>query len=196
MVHLPTETRRVQIAEAAIRILALEGARKLTAQRLAAEIGVTAGALFRHFRNMDQILDAVVDRVEEVLFAGVAVDIPDPLARLGAFFERRACAILDQPQLSRILLSDHLAQAAGARRAQRIEGFKLRTRQFVVDCLREAKRNGTLAPGVSPETGAVLVVGAVLALSQIARDGRSKTRTRKLTHDAWRALEQLFVSRP
>ncbi len=43
------EERRVEIADAALRLIATEGIASLTVATLANELGLTGGALYRHF---------------------------------------------------------------------------------------------------------------------------------------------------
>lgn len=61
--HMPF----IQITHAATNIYAAEGPKGLTMRRVAAAIGVTAAALYRHFRNKDALLDAVADAAEKQL---------------------------------------------------------------------------------------------------------------------------------
>jgi TetR/AcrR family tetracycline transcriptional repressor len=60
-------TREVIVDRALARAVA-DGLESLSTRGLAAELGVTAMALYRHVRNKDEILDAVVDALlEDVL---------------------------------------------------------------------------------------------------------------------------------
>ena len=49
--RLNTETRQKQIKKAVLEIISTEGIRKLSTRKLASKIGVTEGALFRHFSS-------------------------------------------------------------------------------------------------------------------------------------------------
>ncbi len=182
--------RQTQIVEAAMRIIATKGSRRFTAQLLAADIGITAGAIYRHFDSMEAVVDAVVERVGAMLFEDFPPVALDPIERLGLFFRRRTRTILVNPHLSRMLLSDHLAQAAGDAQAKRLEEFKRRSRAFVVGCLREAEQDGALAAGISAEAGTVIVLGSILALSHAGARVASETRIERLSEAVWAALER------
>jgi AcrR family transcriptional regulator len=184
------DTRRAEIADAAMRVLVAQGARGFTAKAIADEVGVTDGALFRHFHSMGAIVEAVIDRMETALFSALPPPHDDPLDRLRAFFDRRVGTILAQPQLSRLLFSDHLTQLGGARCATRIEEFKSRSQRFVLDCLREAETARMLAAGLRPESASVLVLGAVLGIGHGgARLGAARLQ-RKLADEVWNVLER------
>jgi AcrR family transcriptional regulator len=159
------EARRREIADAALRVIAAEGLGHFTALAIAREVGLTDGALFRHFPTKEAIVDAAIDRVEELLFEGFPPTAGDPIDRLRAFFSRRVEVIREHPAISRLVASDELARAGSARGVARIASFRRRSTGFVSACLREAEGGGLLAPGVGAEEGAVVVIGALLALA-------------------------------
>ena len=182
--------RQAEIVEAATRLLATKGARRFTVQLLADEIGVTGGAIYRHFEGMDEVMSAVVERIGAVLFEGFPPAAEDPLERLRLFFHQRTSSVLAHPHISRLLLSDHLAQAAGKGQVARLEEFKQRSRTFVRDCLQEAERNGLLTSGMSAEAGAVVVLGSILALAHTRVSGGSTLD--RLSEEVWSGLERML----
>jgi AcrR family transcriptional regulator len=184
--------RQDQIVDAALRIISTKGSRRFTADLLATEVGLTGGALYRHFAGMDQVVDAIVDRVGGILFEGFPPEATDPLERLKLFFYRRARAILGNPHVSRLLLSDHLAQAGGSAQSRRLDEFKRRSRAFVVACLEEASAAGTLVDGMSTDAGAVVVLGSILALSHAAQRGSNGGESERLFDEVWSGIERML----
>mgnify|MGYP002387244853 FL=1 len=168
-----------------MRVIAAQGARRFTARALAREVGISDGAVFRHFPSMEAVVTAVVERMEAVLFADVPPVQPDPVERLGAFFRARVAALAAHPHLARLLFSDQLAQLGGPEQARRIEEFKGRTRRFIAACLAEAKEKGLLAEGLGPREGTVIVQGAVFVLGHGGGVERNTTAV-------WGALESLL----
>ena len=187
--------RQREIVEAATRLLATGGARRFTAQLLAAEVGVTGGAIYRHFPSMEKVADAVFARIEDLLFEGFPPGDADPIERLRAFFLRRTRTILENPHVSRLLLSDHRAGKAGAVPVERLGEYRRRSREFVVGCLREAERRGDLAAGARAEAGAVLVLGAILALAHAGTRVASEDRAAGLAEEVWKAIERALRGR-
>lgn len=185
----PTEVRRAEIADAALRVMAVQGGRRFTARALASEVGVTDGALFRHFPDMDAIVDAVVERMEAMLFAAAPPAGGDPIERLGIFFRGRVAVLVAHPHVARLLFSDDLARLCGADRAKRMKGCKRRTLDFIESCLAEAAEKGLLGDRLGPREGALLVQGAVFAFGHL-RGGRAGVR--EMTATVWSALESLL----
>ncbi len=184
----PADARRREIADAALRLVGERGLSRFTAIEIAREVGVSDAALFRHFPTKDAIVLAVVDRVEEILFEGFPPPDPDPIARLGRFFERRVAVIRENPGAARVIGSELLAQVAPPEGVARVAGFRRRSRAFVHRTLVEARRKGLLARGLAPDEATVLVLGAILALGHA---GIGSGAQRSLPARVWTALERV-----
>jgi AcrR family transcriptional regulator len=187
-----TDVRKMQIVDAAMRIIATKGSRRFTAELLGAEVGITGGAIFRHFKSMEAIVDAVIDRMETILFEGFPPEAADPMERLGEFFRHRVRAIVSHPNVARLLLSDHLAQAGSRTHARRIEAFRRRSRSFVFQCLCEARDSGILNGEVEPGEGTILVAGSMLALAHARIRVPKSKEVGQLAHQVWKTIETLF----
>jgi AcrR family transcriptional regulator len=64
MIRLSTETRQAQIKEAVLDIISNEGLSKLSTKNLAAKVGVSEGAIYRHFKSKKKILLSVIEDVQ------------------------------------------------------------------------------------------------------------------------------------
>jgi AcrR family transcriptional regulator len=188
----PTDVRQVQIVDAAMRIIASRGSRKFTAQLLGAEVGVTAGAIFRHFKTMDEIVEAIIGRIEGILFEDFPPKEADPIKRLGVFFQNRVRAIVDNPDVSRLLLSDHLAQAGGIDHAKRLNEFKRRSHLFVLECLRQARKSGMLKGNAGAEEGTILVLGSIFALAHSRIRPFDRKGVEELAPRVWSIIEAML----
>ena len=70
--HLDSEVRRHQIVQTTRKIVATEGMASLTIQELAKEVGVSEGAIYRHFRSKDEILLVLIQEIEHGLLDSIA----------------------------------------------------------------------------------------------------------------------------
>lgn len=66
-----TEIRREEIKRAVLEIIDREGLHNLSTRKLAGEVGLTEGALFKHFASKREMILAIVDEVEEVLMTAL-----------------------------------------------------------------------------------------------------------------------------
>jgi AcrR family transcriptional regulator len=186
----PAEDRRREIADAALRVIAVEGLGRFTALAIAREVELTDGALFRHFPSKEAIVDAAIDRVEELLFDGHPPAADDPIDRLGAFFRARVAVIRDNPGISPLLMSDELAKAASAEGVKRVADLRRRSTAFVRSCIAEAERRKGLAAGLRAEEASVVVLGSLLALAHSA--GIAAEPVSAVAPRVWTALEKLL----
>ena len=186
-----TEIRRQEIVDAGMRILTSEGARQFTAERLGAEVGIASGTIFRHFSSMEEILDAIVDRIEEIIFGGFPPKSDNPLERLRLFFEARVQAITEHPEVSKLLTTSILVpNGNNDTREKRLRKFKLRSQRFVTDCLKQAHAEGLLAEGVLQQESSILVLGAIYAIGHMGISANDVQDQRDLAERIWRVLEK------
>lgn len=82
-IRLSPDTRREQLLELGVRLLATRPLEQLSIDLLAEEAGISRGLLYHYFGNKQDFHEAVVRRATEQLFALTApTDDPDPLVRL------------------------------------------------------------------------------------------------------------------
>jgi AcrR family transcriptional regulator len=167
---MATSTRKIssvlrqEIAEAVLRIIGERGATALTVAVLAAEVGVTAGALYRHFASIDEILDAAaqlaVERIEETF---PPTHWPAP-RRLRELAENRIELMQSLPGLAWMLLSD---QAYLTVPPSAIEGLRrqvARSKAYLLAALKEGIADGSLRSDLQADRLLVIFTGTVHAL--------------------------------
>jgi len=69
--HEKISTRKKEIVQSARRIIASEGMKNLTMRALATDLGLTEGALYRHFASKADIISLLIDDIEETLLKKV-----------------------------------------------------------------------------------------------------------------------------
>ena len=185
----PAESRRREIADAALKVIADQGLARFTSVAIAREVGVSDAALFRHFATKEDIVLAAIDRVEEILFEGFPPADADPVERLHRFFRRRIEIVRAHPGVARLVGSEQLAQAAPPEGVARVTEFRRRSRSFVRDCIAEAHERRLLAGGVGAEEATVLVLGALLALAHGPAGGSSEAT---FAEGVWALLERVL----
>jgi len=176
-----TDERRVEIAEAALRLIGRRGIADLTIASLATEVGVTSGALFRHFASRDEILDAAFRRVEELIAATFPPQGLPPLERLEKLLLVRTGVVGANAGVARLLFSDQFQLALPASATRRLPALVAQTRTFIIKALTEAVELGEVRKDVAPADLALLVMGAIqatafsIAISSGASQGQPKT---------------------
>lgn len=185
-----TETRQAELIDAALHIIATEGIAALTTRALAAHVGLSSGAIFRHFASLDALLDAVVARVEQVLEATLPAATLPPLARLEAFIEARSAAVAGQLGILRLVRSEQFLLALPKRGSARLAACVEQTRAFVIACLRDGLRAGDIRDDLPLPTLAPIVMGTVQMLATShANTKRRLTEVRAVTQSLLAMLQ-------
>lgn len=169
-----TGLRQVELIDAALHIIATRGIAAVSTRSLAEEVGLSSGAIFRHFATLDDLLDAVVARVEEVVESTYPPATLPPVERLAGFVEARSSAVGDRLGILRLVLSEQFVLALPRRGSARLAACVRKTRSFVLACLRAGQQTGALRADLPAETLVPIVMGTVqmLALSRAKVRGR------------------------
>ncbi|MEZ4224768.1 MAG: TetR/AcrR family transcriptional regulator [Polyangiaceae bacterium] len=191
----PSEDRQLELADAALRIIATQGIAALSTRSLATEVGLTSGAIFRHFPSLDAVLDAVVGRVESVLDATFPASELAPMDRLRRFIDARSSAVGNQLGILRLVQSEQFLLALPKSGSKRLDACVVKTRHFISDCLTEARATGEIRADLPPETLVPIVMGTIQMLAVSATRPRRRVDARAVT-DSLLALLGAPAPRP
>ena len=171
----PTGERREEIVLAVLRIIGEQGLTSLTTATLAAEVGVTTGALYRHFASLDEILIQTVRLGVERIESTFPDSTLRPLDRLLALARNRVSLLGDDPGLAWLLRSEQAYLSLPRAAAERLRDVARRSRQFVLDTLREGIDDGSIRGDIDPDLLLVPVLGTIHAVIGFGRNVRRRT---------------------
>jgi AcrR family transcriptional regulator len=164
--NLPAEERRAVTVEAVVSLAAEQNPNGITTASIAKRMGLTQGALFRHFPNKDAILQAVMEWVADRLLARVDKALrgtPSPLAALEGMFMAHVEFVIEHPGVPRLLFGElQRAEETGPKRMVQtlIHRYGERLRRL----LEEGKTLGELDAHLDTEASATLFIGTVQGL--------------------------------
>lgn len=186
--------RRREIADAAIKIIGESGLRGFTAATVAREVGITDGTIFSHFKDMNEVTGAVLDRLSELLEpADLAID--DPIERLRGFVLSRLRAVTVRPGIQSILFSDQISHALGAEGPPKIAALRNRGRDVIRSCLEEAVSKGLIGPDLDIEATVLLITGLAMGFLFAAKDNALPTPRNDIEERAWQLIRALLDQR-
>ncbi len=164
--HLPAEERRAATVQAVVELAAEQNPSEITTTAIAERMGLTQGALFRHFPNKDAILEATMAWVSERLLATVdkaAAGAASPAAALEAMFMTHIDFVAKHPGVPRMLFAE--LQRAGETLAKRMVQTLVRQYEQRLRRLMEAgKTQHELDPELNVDAAAVLFIGTIQGL--------------------------------
>lgn len=192
-VRRPTRERRAEIAAAALRIIGERGVTSLTTASLAAEIGVTSGALFRHFTSRDAILAEsvryAVGRIEET-FPDPALP---PLERILRLARNRVRVLGSDPGLAWLLRSEQALLTMPEDAAAQLRALVAKTRRYLLDALVEGAKEGSVRRDVEPDVLLLTVMGTIHAMIGLGALHRKSTDGRPDLDRVLAGLERLVA---
>ncbi|NLA67500.1 MAG: TetR/AcrR family transcriptional regulator [Gammaproteobacteria bacterium] len=179
--RLSAEERRATTVEAVIELAAEQNPSEITTSAIAERMGLTQGALFRHFPNKDAIVEAVLTWVAERLLARVdraARGATSPLAALEAVFMAHVDFIAERPGVPRMLFGElqRPADTLPRKMVQALVGrYGERLRRLLVDGVAA----GELDPGLDVDAAVQLFIGTIQGLVMQAMVAGEVARIRR-----------------
>ena len=195
---LDSEVRREQIAEAALALVADRGVGRVSIVALARRVGLVPSGLYRHFRNKEEVLWAVLDRIEARLDENVRearADSPEPLEQLWGLLLRHVRFIREGRGVSKIVFSDdfHRGHPKRMARVQEIIAGYLRQ---IAELVREGQQRGAIRPELDPATLALLFLGIVVPGGILWHITEGTFDVTRHAERAWLILCQAIAANP
>lgn len=164
--HLPADARRAITVETVIQLAAEQNPDGITTAAIAQRMGLTQGALFRHFPTKDAIWRAAIDWVAERLMARVdraARAASSPGSALEAVFAAHAAFVAEHPGVPRLLFGE-LQRRGDSQTRRMVQALLGRYRERICALLDEARARGEFAADLEREAAATLFVGTIQGL--------------------------------
>ena len=146
---------RARIAQAAQDLFAREGIEGISMRKLADRAGVTATAIYRHFRDKDQILDELISVGLAVLsdYLAPALRAKDPERRLRELIDAYLRFALEQPKYFDLAF---LVPSPSSRMSEELERHNRATFKLAIEQVAACMETGILRPGDPIETAVFL----------------------------------------
>lgn len=170
---LATEVRQASLVEAALQLAAQRSPADITTGDLAQAVGITQGAVFRHFASKEAIWLAVLDWTSDTLISRLqtasAIDKPattaqaNPLLSLQSVFMAHVEFVIEYPGVPRIIFQE-LQHAQDSSLKVSVRTLMQRYRLLVIGLLQDAKAGRLLTTDIDIPSAAVLFMGSVQGL--------------------------------
>jgi len=164
--HLPAAGRRAATVQALVELAATDNPAQITTTAIAEHMGLTQGALFRHFASKEAILQATMSWVSERLLARVdraAARAGSPAAALEAMFMAHIEFVARHPGVPRMLFGE--LQRAGDTLPKKMAQAMIRDYGTRLRKLLEAgQAQGEFDAGLDVDAAAMLFIGSIQGL--------------------------------
>ncbi len=164
--HLSAEKRRAITVETVVELAAERNPSDITTAAIAERMGLTQGALFRHFPNKDAILSAVMEWVAERLMSRIdkaMQSVESPIAALEAMFLAHAEFVAEHPGVPRMLFGQ-LQHAGDTPPKRMVQALISRYGERIGKTIEAGKTAGEIDRQLDTEAAVSLFVGTIQGL--------------------------------
>lgn len=164
--RLSAEARKEEIIKAAVKLAGEQSVDSVTTQDMATAVGVTQGAIFRHFPTKDMIWLGVIRWVRGRLMSVVdlaASQGSDPLDSLEKIFFAHLGFVDKVPAIPKLIFTDQLLKK-NPKIKELIRTILADYEAKVISLISQAKTQGLVRPDLDEHGAAVMFIGIIQGL--------------------------------
>lgn len=162
----PGEERREHAIAAVLKLAAIGSPERITTARIAEEMGLSTGAMFRHFADKDALWEAVVTWVTTNLsqrFERSEKAAESPQAVLEGIFNEHIRFVRSHPGVPRVIFAE--LQRPDESTAKRIvRDFLAGYAKRILGAIQRGQAVGTFSHDLDPTAAAGLFIGSIQGL--------------------------------
>lgn len=158
--------RQQEIVNSARRIIIAEGMERLTVREIAADLKITDGALYRHFKSKKEILSLLIEDIESTLLATInqaAQKSPDPLQKLENIFLSHLSYVEQRKGVSFIVINKTLSLKDKALQ-KKMFGVINKYLKTIKSILKEGIESGQFRKGIDMDSSSIIFFGMVQSI--------------------------------
>jgi AcrR family transcriptional regulator len=191
--RLETQVRREQIAESMLMLIGAKGLKGLSVAAVARRIGLVPSALYRHFRNKEQMLDAALDLIGSRLRSNAETarrGAQDrPLESLRLLLVGHVELIRENRGIQRIVFSEDVYVSHPERRSK-LYGMIREYLDRVANIVRRGQDLGEIRRDIDPQTAAMMFLGLVQPAAILWHISDGAFDVTKHAERAWRIFSE------
>ena len=185
-------SRREEILQALAKMLETQPGTRITTAKLAAEVGVSEAALYRHFPSKAKMFEGLIEFVEDAVFSRVSMILNEEaqaLTQIAKILQLLLTFTERNPGITRIFNGDALA-GENERLRGRVVQFYDRLETQLKQILREAEiREGLRTRITANSTANILIAAAEGRIGQFVRSDFKRLPT-KNWDEQWQLLSE------
>lgn len=156
-----TEIRQEQIKKAVLEIIANEGLHNLSTRNLAKKIGLSEGAIFRHFPTKRDIIKSIMNDVAVDLIGSLRNIVLSPIKAEEKLFNYlcKNVKYLKENRGITILLFSEAAHLGDKELKEKLNQILSEQKQFISKIVKDGIAEGVWEKSINPEDVAVIYMG-------------------------------------
>lgn len=156
-----TDIRQEQIKKAVLDIIAEEGLHNISTRNLAKKIGLTEGAIFRHFSTKRDIIKGIMDDVAKDLVGSLRTIVLEPSKTEEKLFKYlcKNVKYLRENRGITILLFSEAAHLGDKELKEKLNQILSEQKQFIIKMVKDGIAEGIWNKDTNPDDMAMLYMG-------------------------------------
>lgn len=158
-----TEVRQDEIARAALDLISSRGMKGLRVAAVAKKVGLVPSGIYRHYRNKDELLDAILDYIHHRFSANVRAASRvegNALTRLYALLMKHVALIRENEAIPFVIFSVEVYTESPRRRLKLLGIIESYLSQ-VADLVETGQQEKAIRADLVPGTVAMLFLGLI-----------------------------------
>lgn len=167
--HKPGDVRRQEILSSVRNIIATKGFENLTVRQIAKDVRLTEGALYRHFRSKQEVINLLIDDIDTTLMSTIKPienEELDPLLKLEHILMAHIAYVEKRKATSFMLINEtlNLKDRVSRRKMLNVIHNYLKVINNIV---MEGIRSGRFRKNINAMSVSILFFGIVQSLSTL-----------------------------
>jgi len=160
-----TLLRRKQIIDALRKLIIKQGSEHVTVRRLAHEVGITEGAIYRHFKSKKEILLFLVNYIEESLIGDIekSQSGQNQLEFLENILHNHLSSIEQRKGISFLVIAE-IISLGDKKLNQKIYETLTKYISHLTRIISDGKKSGTIREDINAEMAATVFFGMIQGL--------------------------------
>jgi AcrR family transcriptional regulator len=157
------EVRRQEIIESARKLIAARGMEHMTTRELARAVGITEGAIYKHFQSKKEIIFGLIDEIEQTQLERIEKakkHSDSPVEQLASLLREHLSNVERRRGVSFIVISEVL-RSGDRQLRERMQAAVERYLGTIEGILEEGMRLGQVNPTIDPSAAAIALFGLV-----------------------------------
>lgn len=195
--RLSSELRKEQILDATLQIISESGLPAVNTSEIARRVGIVPSALYRHFKDMESLIDALLDRTLERLIENMGKVTSSPgdlLSRLRQIFLLHLQMLRRSPGISKLVFSDAVAFGL-PRRREKVFSIVDSYMQGISSLVLRGQEQGQIERSVEPRAVAFSLVSLAQNVGIMLYMTSGKSDFSKVAESAWSIFESGLTAR-
>lgn len=189
---LNTQVRQEQIIQAAMNLINTTGMKGLSIANVAKRVGIVPSAIYRHFENKDQMIDAVLNLIFGRLMDNVSKACRatfDPFERLKLILKRHVRLILENHAVPRIIFSEEIYGGNIDQKAK-LNRKIVRYLDEISGIIQQGQHENHIRKDVDPATISVMFLGIIQPAAILWHISDEAFDVAKHAEKAWKIFKE------